>query len=338
MRRHAVDRPFGPAVTYTALEETCPDCGRPLPVYQDDSRRVQGLDYQFWLHRRDKRCGKSCSGSRPLFRAPRDLRVMLPGRMYGLDVTLHVGERHLAGGVALAQITRELNARGLPLDQRHTGRVFRDFMALTSLAGGDDAALREKLRAQGGIVLMCDGVQFEDRSPVLYVAWDAISGAPLFGERKLYRGQEDLIPLLEGVRDMGVPVIGIVTDKEKGLVPAVQHVFPDTPYQFCHTHFLKNCANPLEADTSTLGKAVRRRADDVRRIGKQVDKTRAPEKSGESGAMSEQAVVQEVCELVRVNSRVSGKAPLAPAELNRHERLEQIRAVVDEARKKNGCR
>ena len=238
------------------------------------------MEYQFWLNRRDKRCGKSCPGPRPLFRAPRDLRIMLPGRIYGLDVTLHVGERHLAEGVSLAQITRDLNARGVPLDQRHTGRVFRDFLALTSLVGGDNAALCEKLRGQGGIVLMCDGVQFEDRSPVLYLAWDALSGEPLFGERKLYRGQEDLIPLLEGVRDMGVPVLGIVTDKEKGLVPAVTHVFPDKPYQFCHTHFLKNCARPLADDTSALGKGVRRRASEVRKLGRRVAKASAPEPEG----------------------------------------------------------
>jgi hypothetical protein len=207
-------------------------------------------------------------------------------------------------------------------------------VALTSLVGGDDTALCNRLRAQGGIVLMCDGVQFEDRSPVLYLAWDALSGEPLFGERKLYRGEEDLIPLLEGVRDMNVPVLGVVTDKEKGLVPAVQHVFPEVPYQFCHTHFLKNCARPLQSDTSELGHSVRRRADEVRKIGKQVAKRTGSETPGEAGGLSEQELVQEAAELVRVNSRVSGKAPLEPPELNRHERLEQIRATVNEARKK----
>jgi hypothetical protein len=267
-----------------------------------------------------------------LFRAPRDLRIHLPGRIYGLDVTLHIGERHLGDGVSQSRITTDLNARGLPIDQRTTGRIFRDFVALTSLSGGGDEALCDRLRAQGGIVLMCDGVQFEDRSPVLYLAWDAISGEPLFGERKLYRGEEDLIPLLEGVRDMDVPVVGIVTDKEKGLVPAVRHVFPDTPYQFCHTHFLRNCAKPLEDDTGALGGSVRRRAEEVRRIGKEVAK--ASGASDELATMTEERLVEEVCELVRVNSRVSGKAPLEPPESSRHGRLEQIRAVVDEARKK----
>lgn len=349
MRLQHRDRPFGPSLTYTALDEFCPDCGGNLPVYQDDSRRVQGLDHQFWLHRRDKRCSKLCSGPRPLFMAPRDLRVCLPGRIYGFDVTLHVGERHFGDGASQHQITRELNARGLALHQRTTGRILRDFVTVTSLVGGDDEALCDRLRAQGGIVLMCDGVQFEDRSPVLYLAWDALSGEPLFGERKLYRGEEDLIPLLEGVRDMNVPVIGIVTDKEKGLVPAVQHVFPDVPYQYCQTHFLKNCARPLQADTGALGQSVRRRAEAVREIGKQVAKSTEAEPTeaeptetepteaeptDDAGGLSEKQLVEEMAELVRVNSRVSGKAPLEPPELNRHDRLEQIRAVVDEARKR----
>ena len=367
--RHA-DRPRGEDRIYTAVQDLCPDCGRMLNIYQVDGRRVQGLDVFFWLKRRDKRCLPDCPGERPIFYAPKDLRVVLPKRIYGLDVTLHVGERHLLDGVALAQITRDLNKRGVLVDQRHTGRVFRDFVALTMLERGDDAAVQARLRARGGIVLMCDGVQFEDRSPVLYLVWDAISGEPLFGERKLYRGEDDLVPLLERVRAMDVPVIGIVTDKEKGLVPAVLRVFPEAPYQFCQTHFLKNCAKPLQSDLTALQASVRHRADAVRKLGKLLSSQipapdperpvvielqdaptpqaiaappRPPDAPYDPGAspppasaaaLSEVALVREVCELVRVNSRVSGKAPLDPPELKRHERLEDIRAVVNDARKK----
>ena len=355
MKRHAENRPFGPDVVYTAVEEFCPDCHRPLPIYQVDSRRVQGLEEVFWLKRREKRCRDDCPGSRPIFTALRDLRVVLPGRIYGLDVTLCVGERHLREGVSLAQITRDLNAQGLPIDQRHTGRVFRDFMALTTLAKGDDEELKAGLRAQGGIVLMFDGVQFDERSPVLYLAWDAISGQPLFGERKTLRSQRDLVPVLERVRDMDVPIIGVVTDKERALVPAVEEVFPGTPYQFCQTHFLKNCARPLQEDTSALGASVRRRAEEVRKLSKRLSsstskveqestsaqsaKTSArPESKGTPDetppSLNESELVQEVGELVKVNSRVSGKAPLDPPELGRHERLEKIRGFVDGVKKK----
>lgn len=392
MLRHPRGRPRGQDRVYTAFEERCPDCGRVLPIYQVDSRLVEGLDVACWMRRRDKRCRRDCPGARPIFYAPRDLRLVLPRRIYGLDVTLHVGERHLLDGVALARITRDLKERGVPIDQRHTGRVFRDFLALTMLQRGDEAALQTRLRSQGGMVLMCDGVQFEDRSPVLYIVWDAISGEPLFGERKPYRGEDDLVPLLKRVRAMDVPVIGIVTDKEKGLVPAVQQVFPGVPYQYCQHHFLKNCAKPLQTDLTALQASVRRRADEVREIGKRLASAATtmlaptgdaegtivqsaedagknvrsgelpaasasppepsstspplpasltaptlppvPSSTASSTVLTEQSLVRELSELVRVNSRVSGKAPLDPPELKRHQRLEELRSFVKDARKK----
>ena len=367
MKRHT-DRPISREVIYTAAQDLCPDCQHRLNIIQVICRPVESIEDVLLLKRRDKRCQQpDCPGQRPVFFAPRDIRIVLPNRIYGLDVTLHIGERHLSQGVALAQITRDLNDGGLPIDQRHTGRVFRDFLALASLARGDEATVQDRLRDQGGIVLMCDGVQFDDRSPVLYMVWDAISGTPLFGERKPFRGEADLVPLLERVLDMKVPVIGAVTDKEKGLVPAVKRVFPEVPYQFCHTHYLKNCARPLKQDTSALGVSVRRRAEAVRKVDKrlsssdsapepepteQQESTNAelpkvstsaepaspePEIGSEATTpkpLTEEELVQEVCELVRVNSRVSGKAPLDPPELKRHERLESIRNFVDDAKKK----
>lgn len=361
VKRHA-DRLFGPEVVYTASQDGCPDCGRKLSVYQRDSRRVQALDCVFVMTRRDKRCGADCPGKRPIWYAIRDLRLVLPRRIYGLEVTLYVGERHLLDRVSLCQITRDLNARGVQIDQRHTGRVFRDFVTLTQLARGDDAALRARLAAQGGIVLMCDGVQFEERSPVLYVAWDAISGEPLFGERKAYRGEDDLVPLLERVRNMGVPIIAAVTDKETGLVPAVEHVFPGVPYQYCQTHYLKNCAKPMAEDLTALQASVQRRAEGVRAVAKFVanseqkpatvketkkntgGRRRRPSRDSAtptsrldaevsaSDIVREVELVQELSEIVRLNSRVSGKAPLDPPELKRHERLEAVRELVDQAR------
>lgn len=376
VKRHATDRVMGEDRVYTALAERCTDCARKLPIYQVDSRRVQGLDEAYWMRRRDKRCQAGCPGKRPIIYAPRDLRLVLPRRIYGLDVTLFVGERHLLDGISLSQISRDLKQRGAPIDQRHTCRVFRDFVALTQLVRGDDAAVQARLRAQGGIVLMCDGVQFEERSPVLYLVWDAISAEPLFGERKPYRGEEDLIPLLERVRAMNVPVIGIVTDKETGLVPAVESVFPQAPYQYCQTHFLKNCAKPLANDLTALQASVRRRADAVREIGKLIAHSEpspanaatvpesttskrqspaAPEEASPVAEMSAQIktsetissgpqtdpdlvrevdLAREICELVRVNSRVGGKAPLDPPELKRHDRLENLRHLVNDARQK----
>ena len=328
----------------TASETVCETCGRELKIFEHRPRYVKRLDGLVHLVRRDKRCkDKGCPGYARIFRPLEDVRLALPRVKFGLDVVLAVGERHLKAE-SLRAIGRDLVAKGVPIAQTHVGRLFRSFMSLTELARGDGRRLQKKLRKQGGIVLMADGVQFDPHSPVLYVLWDAISGEPLFAERMEYRSAEDICPLLERVKAMGVKVIGIVSDKEKGLVPAIAKVFPDVPHQFCQTHFLKNCAKALDKDLGALGTSVTSRGDRVRKIGKRLhDESRARRKTpsrldeaslpdvSSEGPLSEEQLVQELCSIAHDAVRATGKAPLSPPELVRHAKLEIIRETAQAA-------
>jgi hypothetical protein len=158
----------------------------------------------------------------------------------------------------------------------------------------------------------------------------------LFGARLEYRSAEDICPLLERLRDMKVKVIAIVSDKEKGLVPAIAKVFPDVPHQFCQTHFLKNCAKPLDKDLSALGVSVTSRGDKARKIGKRLheeDLAASPVESPRvEGPLSEKELVQELCSIVHDNVRAAGKAPLNPPELVRHKKLEAVLKTAEMAR------
>jgi len=361
----------------TAEGTECPYCRRNLWIVQHRDRHVQRLDAYVHLIRQDTQCPNlECPGPRPLYRPVEDLRFALPRRTLGFDVTVAVGERHL-GGETLGDLWRWLNANGVPVDRSTVGCLFRDYLALWKTTR-DESALLAQLEKQGGAVLMADGVQFDGQSPVLYVAWDALSGTPLFGQRRDFRGKDDLVSIFEEVKARGIPVRAIVTDKETGLVPAVKEIFPETPYQYCHTHFLSNCAKPLDANRSALGASVTGRASRVREVAKAIHKqelkaekatkkavaqatatsaraARDEPPADKSGTKSsedaprdlvagtaastapgqpahERDVAKRLCELVRRNSTVSGKAPLAPCELERHRRLEEVREVVDECR------
>jgi len=328
----------------TATEETCPSCRGPLHVTQHRDRFVERLDGLVYQLRRDKRCpAEECVGRSRIFRPLEDARFALPRMTFGTDIVIAVGERHLDRHESFERIGRGLVEQGIPIHQTHVGELFRYYLALCQLARGDDAKLRARLMKRGGIVPMIDGVQFDEHSPVLYLVWDALSGEPLFGERRAFKGAEDLRSLLLRVKDMNVPVIGVVSDKEKGLVPAVSEVFPDVPYQFCQTHFLKNCAKPLSEDLSALSQSVSDRAESVRKIAKRLHVADlraepAPEASSEPAtpnapkALSEPEFVAELCAITRENARASGKAPLAPPELGRHNRLETVREAVETAR------
>ena len=331
-----------------------------MSIVQHRKRFVARLNEVLFVVMRDRGCRESGCPSEEIRRPCEELRLALPHMKFGLDVVVAVGERHFAREEALRWIGCDLTANGCPIHQTAVGKLARQFLALASLVNGDDEEVRAALRAQGGLALMIDGVQFDERSPVLYLTWDAISGTPLFGQRREFRGAEDLCPLLERVKAMDVPVIGVTTDKEKGLVPAVERVFPGVPYQFCHTHFFKNCAKPLATDLTALGKSVERRAEAVRKIAKRLHAhepsvtpvTDAPlagtaavappppaqAKPSSPTKLTEPEVARELCAIVRQNARASGKAPLDPPELERHQRLERVRAAVDKARERGGAR
>lgn len=339
-----------------------------MSIVQHRKRFIARLSELLLVVMRDRGCRENDCPSEVVRRPTEELTLALPHMKFGLDVVVAVGERHFAREEALRWIGRDLTASGCPIHQTAVGKLVRQFLALASLVNGDDEEVRAMLRAQGGLALMVDGVQFDARSPVLYLAWDAISGTPLFGERREFRGAEDLCPLLERVKAMDVPVIGVTTDKEKGLVPAVETVFPGVPYQFCHTHFFKNCAKPLATDLTALGTSVERRAEAVRKIAKHLHEVetsdRAHKPSAASGAdappaavavtphpqppaeaappspakPTEPEIARELCAIVRQNARASGKAPLEPPELERHQRLERVREKIDEAREKGGSK
>ena len=292
---------------------------------------------------------------------------------FGLDVVVFFGVGHLKQGRSLSELGRELSDTGVPIHQTHVGRLFRNFVALCKMVRGDEERVRQLLLEQGGIILMVDGVQFDDRSPVLYMCWDALSGTPLFGERLEARDAAALNQFLRKVKRMGVPVLGVVTDGEKGLVPAVQAVFPEIPHQLCQTHFLKNCAKPMEEDLRQLGQSVADRMERVRRLQKRLVKSLASESSAaedtqpqataspparEQAAAAEQTksaskppatlnqqelvaepisekeLAMQLCRMAKLDARATGKAPLNPPELVRHQRLEKVREIAHEATKK----
>lgn len=330
-------------------ERVCEVCEANLWIRWHEARFVHRLDGVYQIVTRVRRCPANCPGQ--VFRPPVDIRFALPKATYGTDVVIEVGERHLRGGTSLRAIGRDLNARGVPVTQRHVCELFRSYVALTKLARGDEEEVRQRLLKQGGVVVMADGVQYDDASPVLYLVWDAISGLPLYGERRTFKGKDDLVPLLERVKRLGVPILGVVSDKEKGLLPAIREVFPDVPHQVCQNHFLKNCAAGMSADLTALGKSVEIRAEEVRKIasglhkrgvasaewevGPQPDSKPA---SADADPLTEEQLAAELCAMTRHAARAAGHAPLAPPEQVRHERLEQVRAVVKDAARKGGAR
>ena len=316
---------------FTASERKCGACGTNLQITQRRGRHVEKLDGLHFLVMRDKRCpDRDCPGHERIHRPPEELTFALKKDVVGLDVLVEVGERRLRDHRSFPEIHASLSERGVDLGERTVSDVYLRFLALVNCREGDTPELRRTLRANGGMILLVDGVQFDEHSPVLYVVSDALSHETLFAERHDVRSAKVLESLLERVKAMNVQVLAIVSDKEKGLVPAIHAVFPDVPHQFCQLHFLKRCAQPLDKSLTRLGEEVGHCAEKLRSLRRKLDQGQLkPEPSP-----AERAVAGEFLLAAHAASKVSGRAPFEPTALKRHERLLGVAEAVGVATQK----
>ena len=319
---------------FVAPEGTCAVCGSRLVIVGYRGRHVRRLDGVHLLVMRDRSCpDPSCPGSHVFSRPYEEHRFALKKDIFGLDVIFEIGERRLQDDLSFREIQALLRARGVRISERAVARALERILALIRCRAGDTPAVRERLRAQGGMIVLIDGVQFDAHSPVLYVVTDVLSHTTLFSERHELRSAEALQGLLERVKAMDVPVLAFVTDKEKGLVPAIQAVFPGVPHQLCQLHFLKRCAEPLERPLTKLGDEVARAAEKLRAIRRQLVRAQPAKSEAEQ---AEREVAGVLLLAAHAASKACGRAPFEPPALKRHEGMLRAAEAAERAAAKAG--
>jgi hypothetical protein len=320
---------------FTAHEEQCEECNGPLQITQWRGRAIWRFNGLNLLTLRDKRCADhDCAGRMKIRRPPEELCFAQKHDRLGLDVLFEIGERRLRDDLSFAAIHALLVARGIDITERTVSNAFKRFLALMRCRAGDTAKVRKKLRRRGGMVVLIDGVQFDEHSPVLYIVTDTLSHTTLFAERHEVRSAEALAPMLERLKAMDVPILAFVTDKEKGLVPAIRKVFPDVPHQFCQLHFMKRCAQPLETPLKRLGETVGEAAKKLRKIRR---KLRDAKPAASPAEAKECRTAERLLLAAHAASKVSGRAPFEPASLKRHERMLKVSATAERIASRGGA-
>jgi hypothetical protein len=237
-------------LTLTAPQGLCPVCEANLPIKQHRKRTVHGLDELLLLTLRDTGCDNpGCPRADLRYRPFQESTLALSSHQYGLDVVCAIGKMRFQDHFSFPRIFAELRQRGIPLCLMTVQYLFRDYLSLIACqAARTDGALRSRLQEQGAILPIIDGLQFGNGDPVLYLIFDALSKQLLFGKEFLARSSDDLAPFIAQLKELHLPLLGVVSDKEKALVPAIAKALPGVPHQYCQLHFIKNAAKPLEDD------------------------------------------------------------------------------------------
>jgi hypothetical protein len=106
---------------------------------------------------------------------------------------------------------------------------------------------------------MADGLAPDGEGPQLYVLWEVLSGTPVSGMLIDQADTSHLTDWLTGCRDLTghLPVLALLSDKEKALVTALRTVWSEVPHQLCQMHFLNNLSEPVHRADQQLRQTLR---------------------------------------------------------------------------------
>jgi hypothetical protein len=209
----------------------------------------------------------------------------------------------------------------------------------------------EALSQQSGLLLGLDGLMPEGGEPQLWVVRELHTGWTLRSGWMSCQDETAFIEFLQPIADSGLLIKAIISDKQRGLLPAVNVVFPQAVHGFCQLHYLNNAAAPVaEADEQmkiNLRQSIRAAAGDLIRQ-KQVEKpvvltvtgmiptpvvpstTRPAIEPTTIATRERETIVEDILHRVRYLLTLKGRPPFRLAGIEMFARLQEVAACVQE--------
>ena len=303
------------------LDERCRLCEGRLWVAYHNARTVTTLEGLVRLRLVVRRCvNPQCELYQQSLRPEQEGAFALPQGEFGLDVIALVGALRHAHHRSVPEIHRELLGRGVTISERTVTNLLDRYEELVALRLTDRVALQEKLNKQGRVVLAIDGLQPDVGHEVLWVVRECLSGEVLLARSLLSGTEESLVNLLrEVVKELEVPVLGVVSDGQHPIRRAVGRVFPKVPHQLCQFHYLREAAKEIYDADRHAKKELKKRVRGVRPIERELE--------GREDLETE--AVRGYCLAVRSAITDDGRPPLSASGIKLRNRLEAIQSSIE---------
>ena len=310
------------------LDQLCRGCAKRVWVAYHRTRTVATLDGLLRLRLVIRRCvNAECALYHHSVSPEEEGAFALPQGEFGLDVIALVGALRHAEHRSVPEIHRELLSRGVSVSERTVTNLLDRYEELVALRLSERAHLRAALARQGGVVLALDGLQPDVGHEVLWVVRDCLSGEVLLARSLLSATEESLVGLLEeAIRDLEVPVAGVVSDGQHPIRRAVARVLPGVPHQLCQFHYLREAAKEVYEADRHAKKELKKHVRGVRPIERELEGCNDPDSEA----------VRGYCLAVRSAITDDGRPPLAASGIKLHDRIEAIRGSIEHVSSKRG--
>jgi len=241
--------------------ETCPHCGETLKPRNTWHMRktVQTLDGPVFIGGKTKECvNPKCSHPGQHYYASQASLISLPHSTYGLDVLAYIGWQHEHAHQQLVEIQRELNERGILINERNTGKLYRQFLAfLGAMSARTEKRLAKAVAEHGGLIWAVDALQPEGHGTLLYVLYEVLSSTPVAATQLEHAKTGQLVEWLTPYQALPDPVLATLSDGEPAIIEALEICWPAAPRQRCQAHFLNNLADSALVYDDELRKWLR---------------------------------------------------------------------------------
>lgn len=231
-----------PELSFVPEIKFCTQCGAGLNVLKTKKRTIVTMNtgpcicHETYLY---------CTEHSEIHRS-QDLQRLVPFKCtYGYDVLVYIGKSLYIRCMNEQAIKKELELMSIDISSSEIRYLGEKFIAyLTVCHHQSQLRLGLKMAQGGGYILHIDGT-CEGDSPHLFSGMDGITGIVLSSVKINSEKKEKIIPFLKNIREQyGVP-LAIVSDMGKGLMGAIEEVFPGVLSLICHFHFLRDIGKDL---------------------------------------------------------------------------------------------
>lgn len=218
-------------------EQSCPVCGKTLKISYTETRKLVTMHTGHF----DACCTFLYCNCCPEVYVPEKINsLVLKHCNFGYDFIVYIGRELFSRHCTIDTIKQTLADKNIIISTSEISYLAAKYVVYLSLAHKEiTGKIKAEMQDKGGYILHVDGTCDGD-SHHLMSALDQISGFVLHNIKIPTENSDDIVPLLQEIKQKYGNPISIVTDMAKAFSNAITEVFEGISHFICHFHFLRD--------------------------------------------------------------------------------------------------
>lgn len=238
----------------------CPYCDERLKALNQVNGRktVQKLSEVLWIGYRPYECkNPCCQGNR--FGSSEWNQIAPKACTYGYDVIGQIGWERQTYHRTFGEIHKDLSAR-IQISEKQVSYLYHErYLPLLACHERIKWPELRELSERAGLMLTMDGLAPEGGEAQLWLIRELQSNLTLRSGYLSRQDQATFENFLSPITKHGLKVSYVMSDKQRGLLPAIGSTFgTETKHILCQSHYLNNLSEPLSAADETMKVTLRK--------------------------------------------------------------------------------